>query len=73
VVRYRYITKRLITHNAHVNYRFGRSRGILSNVSVRLGINNVFDTAPPANDDSSGYDEGNPRGRMYFTEFSKKF
>jgi hypothetical protein len=73
VVRYRYISDRYITHNTHVNYRFGKNRSVLSNFSIRFGINNVFDLAPPSNDDSAGYDEGNPRGRMFYTEFSKKF
>ncbi len=73
VVRYRYKTDKYITHNAHVGYKFGKRDGLLSDFTVRFGINNVLDEDPPANDDSSGYDQGNPRGRMFYTEFSKKF
>ncbi len=73
VVRYRYITERYITHNAHVNYGFGRRDDFLSEFSVRLGVNNVFDEDPSLNDDSNGYDQGNPRGRLYYAEFKKKF
>lgn len=73
VIRYRYITDRYITHNAYVSHRFGKRDDLLSEVSVRLGINNVLDTPPPANDDSAGYDQGNSRGRMFYTEISKKF
>jgi len=73
VVRYRYITERYITHNTFVNYRFGKRDDFLRDVSVRFGINNVLDEDPPINDFSAGYDQGNPRGRMFYTEVSKKF
>ena len=63
-------------HNAWIAYRFenGSSRW-LKGVSVRGGINNVFDRAPQLADEQYGFVSGtaNPRGRHFTMEVSKKF
>jgi len=56
-----------------------RGQGWLGNSSVRVGINNLFDAKPPfalgASSDSDGYLRGfgDPRGRAYFVELTKRF
>ena len=48
----------------------------LGGTSVRIGVNNVFDATPPfAASESDGYLRGfgDPRGRAYYLELSKKF
>ncbi len=63
-------------HNAWIAYRFenGSSRW-LKGVSVRGGINNVFDRDPQLADEQYGFASGtaNPRGRQFTMEVSKKF
>lgn len=53
-----------------------RRSGWLGNSSVRIGVNNVFDAEPPfgLGGDTDGYLRGfgDPRGRAYFIEFSKR-
>ena len=70
-----YLVEDWIVHNSHVEYRFGRQKNILSNLTVRVGVNNVFDTDPPVADESRGYRTGgsNPRGRQYYMQVSKTF
>ena len=75
VVRYRYWIKESIQHRASVEYDFGRQKkGLLSQVSAKFGVNNVFDEEPPVADESRGYQGGtvNPRGRYYYLELSKR-
>jgi iron complex outermembrane receptor protein len=64
-----------ISHNASVGYRFDRRHKIppLRNTSLRLGVNNVFNTDPPISDATFGYTSGtyNPRGRQYWLELAK--
>jgi iron complex outermembrane receptor protein len=65
-----------INHNAWISYRFdGRSRPWLKGVTLRGGINNVFDTEPQLADEQYGYFPGtaNVRGRQFTMEFSKRF
>jgi outer membrane receptor protein involved in Fe transport len=65
-----------MNHNAWVTYRFDRgSHRWLRGVSVRLGINNVFDVEPPLADETYGYAGGsaNVRGRQATLELSRKF
>ena len=65
------------THNTYVNYAFPRQRGsLLANVSLRFGLNNVFDAEPPLADADVGYQRGagtNPRGRAFYSQISKRF
>lgn len=65
-----------INHNAWISYRFDRAgRDWLKGVTVRGGINNVFDTDPQLADEQYGYQSGsfNVRGRQFTMEVSKKF
>ena len=76
VRRYRYLVTSSVIHNAHINYAFPRRRGsYLSDLSLRLGVNNVFDAEPPLADSDTGYQRGagtNPRGRAYYAQLSKR-
>ncbi len=53
-----------------------RRSGWLGNSSVRVGVNNVFDAEPPfgLGGDTDGYLRGfgDPRGRAYYVEISKR-
>ncbi|MCX6952218.1 MAG: TonB-dependent receptor [Verrucomicrobia bacterium] len=76
VVRYLYLVRPAINHNAWVSYRFdNRAHRWLRGVTVRGGINNVLDTDPPLADEQYGYFSGsaNPRGRQFTFDFSRKF
>ena len=77
VRRYRYLVASHVLHNAYLNYAFPSRRGSLwSNLSVRLGVNNLRDTDPPLADSDTGYQRGagtNPRGRAYYSQVSKRF
>ena len=49
---------------------------LLANVSLRFGLNNVFDAEPPLADADVGYQRGagtNPRGRAFYSQISKRF
>jgi iron complex outermembrane receptor protein len=74
---YRYVVSDSISYNTYVNYRFdGRNRW-MSNTSVRVGVNNLFDAKPPLSSDSRGYDPSlyntMARGRSYSLQLTKKF
>ena len=73
--RYLLEVKPSIAHNVSGGYRFDRRHRFASlrNSSVRLGVNNVFNTAPPIADATFGYQGGtyNPRGRQYWLELAK--
>lgn len=77
VRRYRYLVTSSVTHNANVGYSFPRRReSLLSDVSLRAGVNNVFDAEPPLADSDVGYQRGagtNPRGRAFYAQVSKRF
>jgi len=74
----RYVLKvdPVINHNTWVSYRFERdAHPWLRGVTVRGGINNVFDREPPISDEGLGYQGGtsNVRGRQFTMEMSKRF
>ena len=76
--RYRYIVTASVNHNAYLNYAFPRSRErkLLKDLSLRVGVNNVFDAEPPLADEDYGYRRGaatNPRGRVYYAQATKRF
>ncbi len=77
VRRYRYLVSAYTTHNAYLNYAFPRRRGsVLSNLSLRAGVNNIFDAEPPLADEDFGYRRGagtNARGRAFYGQISKRF
>ena len=76
ITRYVLFVDPFMNHNAWVTYRFDRgSHRWLRGVSVRLGINNVFDVEPPLADETYGYAGGsaNVRGRQATLELSRKF
>ncbi|WP_414662004.1 TonB-dependent receptor domain-containing protein [Horticoccus sp. 23ND18S-11] len=76
ITRYLLNVDPMITHNAWISYRFDKdARPWLKGVSVRGGINNVFDTDPQLADEQYGYISGsaNPRGRQFTMEVSKRF
>jgi len=54
-----------------------RGQGWLGNSSVRVGINNLFDVEPPfaLGGDADGYMRGfgDPRGRAWYVELTKRF
>ena len=54
-----------------------RGQGWLGNSSVRVGVNNLFDVEPPfaLGGDADGYMRGfgDPRGRAYYVELTKRF
>jgi outer membrane receptor protein involved in Fe transport len=65
-----------INHNAWISYRFDRKDSRwLRGVTVRGGINNVFDTEPALVDEQYGYQPGtfNVRGRQFTMEVTKRF
>ena len=74
----RYVLKvdPFVNHNAWISYRFERgAQHWLRGVTVRGGLNNVFDYEPPLGDETYGYrgGGGNPRGRQLTLEVAKKF
>ena len=65
-----------INHNAWISYRFdARGEKWLKGVTLRGGINNVFDTEPQLADEQYGYfpSTANVRGRQFTMEVSKRF
>ncbi|MEN9635570.1 MAG: hypothetical protein RL077_3974, partial [Verrucomicrobiota bacterium] len=54
-----------------------RGQGWLGNSSVRVGVNNLFDVEPPfaLGGDADGYMRGlgDPRGRAWYVELTKRF
>ncbi len=77
VRRYRYLVSSYVTHNTYLNYAFPRRRGSnFSSLSLRVGVNNVFDTEPPLADEDFGYRRGagtNARGRAFYAQATKSF
>jgi hypothetical protein len=74
---YRYEVTRLVNHNCYINYSFPRrSKSVLGDLSLRLGVNNVFDVDPPLGASATGYQQGagtNPRGRAFYGQVAKRF
>jgi outer membrane receptor protein involved in Fe transport len=76
ITRYLLRVDPFISHNAWISYRFDRPRHAwMKGVTVRGGVNNVFDTDPPLADEQYGYQSGtaNVRGRQFTMEVSKRF
>jgi iron complex outermembrane receptor protein len=76
IARYLLKVEPYIQHNAWLSYRFKASQHRwLKDVSVRVGVNNVFDTEPPLADEGFGFFTGsaNPRGRQFSLELARKF
>ncbi len=78
VRRYRYLVTAFATHSAYVNYALParRDKRLLSDVSVRFGMSNIFDIEPPLADEDFGYRRGagtSPRGRTFYTQATKRF
>ncbi len=77
VRRYRYLITSSVNHNAYINYAFPKRRGSnWGDLSLRLGVNNVFDSDPPLADSDTGYQRGagtNPRGRAFYAQATKRF
>jgi outer membrane receptor protein involved in Fe transport len=77
ITRYLLRIEPQMNHNVWMSYRFerGTGNGWLSGVTVRGGINNVFDEDPTLVDEQYGYQPGtfNVRGRQFTMEISKRF
>jgi outer membrane receptor protein involved in Fe transport len=76
IVRYLYRVKPFILHNANLAYRFesDASAKWLRGTTVRLGVNNLFDTEPPIVDEANAYAGGaHVRGRQFTLDISKAF
>jgi hypothetical protein len=76
VTRYLYKVTPSLTHNAWLSYRFDRGAPKwLRGVTLRGGINNVFDAIPPLADEQYGFFTGsaNPRGRTFTFDLTSKF
>jgi hypothetical protein len=73
---YRYVVHDSKSYNLHASYRFAASNRWLNDTHVRIGINNLFDAAPPLSTDSRGYDPAvynvMARGRTYSLQLTKK-
>ena len=76
ITRYLLRVEPQFNHNAWISYRFDRgAHRWLQGVTLRGGINNVFDTEPALADEQYGYQPGsfNVRGRQFTMEVSKRF
>lgn len=75
--RYLLKVEAAVSHNLSGGYRFDRRHKFapLRNTSLRLGVNNVFNTDPPIADAVYGDQSGayNPRGRQYWLELEKSW
>ncbi|PTX97679.1 TonB-dependent receptor [Opitutus sp. ER46] len=76
IVKYYLRVDPYIQHNVWVSYNFkGKRFGWVSGTTMKVSLNNVFDTDPPLADEQYGYrtSAANPRGRQIAMELSKKF
>lgn len=76
IMRYYMRVEPFIMHNVYATYQFSPQRhALLRDLKVRIGMNNVFDTDPPASDTFAGYEVGtaNARGRQFVVELSRQF
>lgn len=76
VMRYLWKVDPYIQHNAWVSYRFkDTDHRWLKRMTVRFGVNNVFDTEPPVADETYGFFTGsaNPRGRQFTIDLTQRF
>lgn len=73
---YRYIVHDSKSYNTFISYRLIMKNRWLNDTSVRLGINNLFNTEPPISSVANGYDAANyntmARGRSYSLTLTKK-
>ncbi len=76
---YRMVHRDTQNYNAFLSYRLGKTdlRNGLRDISVRFGVNNLFNTAPPLSDDNNGYESALfntlAKGRSYSVSITKKF
>lgn len=76
IMRYYLRVKPGILHNVRLSYAFGADAPRwLRDSTVRVGINNLFDTWPPVADEDEGFQLGtfNPRGRQFTLKFERAF
>jgi hypothetical protein len=73
---YRYVVHDSKNYNVFASYRFAAQNRWLNQTSVRIGVNNVFNTEPPLSADSRGYEPSvhnvMARGRTYSLQVTKK-
>jgi iron complex outermembrane receptor protein len=66
-----------ITENAFLSYTFAGMNRILDGGTVRLGVNNLSNRAPPLSSDPAGYDasvyQSLAQGRVWSLAITKKF
>jgi outer membrane receptor protein involved in Fe transport len=66
-----------ITENAFMSYTFSNMNRILDNGTIRLGVNNLTNRAPPLTSDTAGYDptvyQSLAQGRVWSLAITKKF
>lgn len=72
---YRYRVSEAVSYNAYLSYRIHEA-AFLKNLTIRLGIVNVFNTEPPLSSDSRGYDASTynrlARGRSWSVQVTKR-
>lgn len=73
---YRYVIHDSKSYNFYATYRVASQNRWLNQMSVRLGVNNLFDATPPLSADSRGYEPSihnvMARGRTYTLQLTKK-
>ena len=66
-----------VTENAFLSYSFATTNRILDGGTVRLGVNNLTNRAPPLTSDPAGYDatvyQSLAQGRVWSLAITKKF
>ncbi|WP_414663390.1 TonB-dependent receptor domain-containing protein [Horticoccus sp. 23ND18S-11] len=73
---YRYVVHDSKSYNLFASYRLTSQNRWLSQTSIRVGVNNLFDATPPLSADSRGYEPSlynvMARGRTYSLQITKK-
>ena len=66
-----------ITENAFMSYTFSNTNRMLENGTIRVGVNNLSNRAPPLTSDPAGYDatvyQSLAQGRVWSLAITKKF
>jgi outer membrane receptor protein involved in Fe transport len=76
---YRMVHRDTQTYNTFLSYRLGKAdtRNWLRDTTVRIGVNNLFNTEPPLSDDNNTYETAlfntMAKGRSYSLTLTKKF
>ena len=76
---YRMVHRDTQTYNAYLSYRLDRGevRRWLRDTSVRVGVNNLFNTEPPLSNDNNTYEPAlyntMAKGRLYSLTVTRKF